>query len=110
MSLILKILTVAVGILFICKIFMTLKEKRLSASQSVLWLLGGFIVILVGIFPSILKWAADLLGIWWAPGLFLFAAVVLLVFICFNYAREISALKMQITELTEQLAILKMNL
>ena len=110
MSILLKIIAVAVGILFICKIFMTLKEKKLSAAQSLLWLLGGIIVILVGIFPSVLKWAANLLNIWWAPGLLLFVAVVLLIFICFNYAREISVMKMQITELSEQLAILKFDL
>ena len=110
MNILLKICAVAVGITFIYWILATLKAKKLSASQSILWLLGGLFVILVGIFPSILKWMAHLLGIWWAPGLFLFTAVVLLVFICFNYAREISVMKMQITELTERLTILKFDL
>ena len=110
MGIALKILTVMVGIVFICRIFITLKEKKLSAGQSLPWLLGGVSIILVGIFPSVLKWAAGLLNIWWTPALFLVAAIVLLIFICFNYAREISVMKMQITELTEQLAILKFDL
>ena len=110
MSILLKILAVTVGIAFIYRVFITLKEKKLSASQSLPWLLGGVIIILVGIFPSILKWAADLLNIWWNPALLLFVAVILLIFICFDYAREISVMKMQITELTEQLAILKFDL
>ena len=110
MSLVLKIVAVAVGIVFIYWILATLKAKKLSASQSMLWLLAGVIVILVGLFPSVLQWAADLLGIWWAPGLLLFIAVVLLGFICFNYAREISVMKMQIAELTEQLSVLKFDL
>ena len=110
MNIVLKILTVTVGIVFICRLFISMKEKELSASQALLWLQGGVIVILIGIFPDILKWAAGLLNIWWAPALFLFVVVVLLIFICFNYAREISVLKMQITELTQQLVLLKMDL
>ena len=110
MSPILTLVAIAVGVMMILSVMNAMKKKKMSAAQSILWLLSGCIVIILGIFPSIVHVIADIFGIVWQPAVLLFGAVVILAFICFGFAQEVSVMRSQITELAEQVSVLKYEL
>ena len=74
------------GILIICLIlyflvvFRLLKSKKLALKYSLLWLLMGFAMVILGIFPQMLEWLSHLFGIVETMnGLFTFAIAFILV-------------------------------
>lgn len=107
MGIIIKITAVLIGLAMILWVLDTMKKKKLNEAQSIFWLIGAVGIIILGLFPQILSWMADLLGIWWEPAILLFFLIILLVFITFNHTREISVLLNQLTELSMQITLLK---
>lgn len=101
------IIAIAIGVILIVMVGVSMKKKQISEYQGILWLTGAIAIIVLGAFPRIVHFFANLFGIWWAPSVLLFSGSVLLGFICFNHSKEISVLKSQITELTIQLSLLK---
>lgn len=107
MGLILKIIAVVIGITMLYVVGQTTKRKKMNEVQSVFWLIGAFGIIVMGLFPGILSWTADFLGVWWPPSILIFFLLVLMLFLLFNHAQEISILRAEINELSMQLSLLK---
>jgi len=110
MGTLLRIVFILVGVLLIFVVMKTMKKKKMSAAQSLAWLFTGVVMILLGDFPEISVWFAGLFDVQWAPAMLIFLAIVIIAFICFNHAKEISVLRAQITELTEQVSVMKFEL
>ena len=53
----------AVGIYFLI-VFHLLKRKTLNLKYTLLWLASGVIMLMLAIFPQILRWLATLVGIY----------------------------------------------
>ena len=103
----LTIIAVGIGAILIVMVVISMKKKQISDYQGILWLIAAIFIIVLGAFPQIVHILADLLGIWWAPSVLLFANAVLTGFIVFNHSKEISVLKSQVSELAMQMSILK---
>lgn len=103
----LTILAILIGAILIVMVGISMKKKQISDYQGILWLFAAVLIIVLGAIPRIVRFLADLLGVWWAPSILLFSAVVLIGFICFNHSKEISILKAQIAELAMQLSLMK---
>lgn len=103
----LTILAILIGVILIVMVGISMKKKQISDYQGILWLFAAVLIIVLGAIPRIVRFLADLLGVWWAPSILLFSAVVLIGFICFNHSKEISILKAQIAELAMQLSLMK---
>ena len=110
MSLLLKITGLCVGFAMAALVCVTMKNKKMNEVQGILWIIAAFVIIILCLFPSIVGWAANIFGIIWPPAVVVFIMVVLLAFIIFNHSKEITILKAQIAELSEQLAITKHEL
>lgn len=106
----LTIIAVGIGLVLIILVTISMKKKQISDYQGILWLIVAVLIILLGAFPRIVRAVANLLGVWWAPSVLLFASTVLLAFIVFNHSKEISILKSQAAELAMQVSILKAEL
>lgn len=107
MGLILKITALVIGIIMVYVVGRSMKKHRMSEVQSVFWLIGAFGVVVMGLFPEILYWAADIFGVWWPPTVLIFFLLVMILFILFNHAQEISVLRTEINELSMQLSLMK---
>ena len=101
------IIAIAVGAILLIMVGLSMKKKQISDYQGILWIITAILIIIFGSYPGLLGMLANLLGVWWAPAVLLFADAVLIGFICFIHSKEISVLKAQITELSEQVSILK---
>lgn len=93
-------LSVGIGIIYL------VRKNRLSARHGVSWIAAAGGLILLGLFPGLIDWAADLFGIAYPPTLaFLFALGVLTIK-CLNTDLELSKAEARIIRLTQELAIL----
>lgn len=107
MSILVNIATVIVGIGLILYVIRLVVKKQMSESQSVLWIAIGVIAIILGIFPGLIPWIADLLGIWYAPSVLLLVATIGLLLILFRNSIVVSVHADEIHELSIQIALLK---
>lgn len=109
MSILINIGTVATGLLLIFFVIRLMVNRKMTESQSVLWLIIGVTAIIIGIFPSIITFLADLLGVWYPPSIILLIAYIGLLFIVFKNTVVISIQSNQIRELFMQITLLNME-
>lgn len=107
MSILVNIMTIIVGISLILYVIRLIVRKKMSESQSVLWIGIGAAAIILGIFPGLIQWIADLLGIWYAPSVLLLVAAIGLLLILFHTSTVVSTHASEIHELSIQIALLK---
>jgi hypothetical protein len=81
-------------------------NKKMTESQSILWLIIGVIAVIIGLFPTVISFVAELLGIWYPPSIIFLIAYVGLLFIVLKNTVVISIQSNQISELFIQIALL----
>lgn len=106
MSVLVKIFTIVTGLILILYVIKLMVNKKMTESQSVLWLLIGAAAIILGLFPSIVTYIADLLGVWYPPTIMFLIAYIGLLFIVLKNTTTISVQSNQINELFMQIALL----
>lgn len=107
MSILINIATVFIGLSLMAIIVFWLVNKKMSESQSVLWFLIGLITIVLGLFPDIIPFVADKLGIWYPPTLSFLIAFLGLLFIVLKVTVITSVHGNQINELFLELVLAK---
>ena len=107
MGILLQIIAVSVCFGLIYLIFHRMREKKMSESQALPWLIGVFGLLVLSIFPKILHVVASILGIWWAPSILIFFLIILFAIIIFHHTMMLSQLEARVYELSMQLVVLK---
>ena len=107
MSIVLQILSVAVCLLMLYGLCREMKKKHLSENQAILWIAGVAGLLILSVFPKILPWAAQLLGIWWPPASLIFFFLIVIILIILRHTITISSMETVIKELAMQIALLK---
>lgn len=107
MSIFVNIGTVAVGIALIAIVFKLMVDKKMSESQSVLWIGIGMSAIIFGLFPGIIPIIALKLGIWYPPAVLLLIVSIGLLLIVFRNSIVASIHTDELHELAIQVALLK---
>lgn len=100
-------LFILIGIIVIVYIFNTVKKGKFSVNESIFWMTGGFIVLILSIFPQIIIFLANKVGIDYPPSLLFMLCGVFLLFMCFRNNRRIAEQQEKIIELGQQVALLK---
>lgn len=107
MSILINIGTVLTGVALISIIIYLMVNKKISESQSVLWLLIGLTTIILGIYPKIINIIADKLGVWYPPSLTFLLAFIAILFIVLKNTIIVSIQSDQINELFLELILAK---
>lgn len=87
-----------------------LRRRQLREKYAVLWLAVGVGVAVLGIFPGLLDWTGERLGIADPPNLLLFVAVLVLLLVEVHLSWEVSRLEDETRSLAEELGLLRMRL
>jgi hypothetical protein len=106
MSILVNIGTVVTGFILIFCVIRLMVNKKMTESQSILWLIIGVIAVIIGLFPAVISFVAELLGIWYPPSIIFLIAYVGLLFIVLKNTVVISIQSNQISELFIQIALL----
>lgn len=104
-------MTAIIGVVFalaaLVLIVVLLVKRRLREKYAVLWLLIGTAFLILALFPALLRWLAQLVGVA-VPSNLLFAMLLaLLVGVCLHLSWELSTAEEEIRRVAEEVAILR---
>ncbi len=98
------------GIVLIYITMQELIKRKMTEVNSILWFLIGFVMILAGCFPKIVRYFAEKLDILYPPAFVFMLAILLLLLIVFENTIVISELTMQVQETALELSIAEQEL
>lgn len=88
-------------------VLLMLREGKLREKYAVLWLVVGGLTIVLGFFPSLLDFAASLVGVRVPANLLFALSIVLLVGVGLHVSRELTILEDETRILAEEVALLR---
>ena len=69
------------------------------------WLIAGTLALVIGVFPEVLSWAADLVGIEIPTNLVFFVSLFVLFLVCIQHSAELTKLEDKVRVLAEKAAL-----
>ena len=106
----LLVTTIVFGVLILGVIVELLRRRRLREKYAALWLFTGFVVVALAMFPGGLNSVAVFVGVANGASLVLFLAVVFLLIIAMHLSWEVSELEEETRSISEEIALLRMEL
>lgn len=91
-------------------VVLLLRRNRLRERHAVWWLLAGTLALVIGVFPSVLEWAAGLLGVEVPANLVFFVSIAILVLVCIQHSAELTDLEKKNRDLAEEVALQDLRL
>jgi len=82
-----------------------LRRRRLRERHAVWWLVAGTLALVIGVFPDVLRWAADIIGVEVPLNLVFFVSVAVLFLVCIQHSAELTALEAKTRTLAETAAL-----
>ena len=105
MSINYRIVLVLGAIIVFIFVLRKLKKTEMSIANSVFWLLFAAALVVAAVFPSVVFFFSNLLGIE-SPSNFIFLCVIAFLFIrCFTLTVEVSNLKERLDVLAQEVAL-----
>ena len=102
-----NIIFIIISLIIIIYMLISIRKSKLSVQNSFLWIVFCVVLLILSIWPKSLDWLANILHISYPPALFLTMAVVLLFIINFIYSKRIESLQKKVTDLAQELSIVK---
>ena len=87
-----------------------LRRRSLRERHALWWLFAGVLALIVGVFPSTLEWAADLVGVEVPVNLIFFVSIGVLFFVCLQHSAELTTLENKTRALAEREALLELRI
>jgi len=107
MSTSLRIFALVLITIYFVVIFRLLKKKKFALKYSLLWFLAGILMLIVVIWPDVLVWGAELLGIE-VPSNGLFAICILLeIMIMISITSVISDFANRMKSMVQNMALME---
>jgi hypothetical protein len=110
MILSLKIFLLCCIFLFLSVIVMLLRNKKISLKYSLLWLFSAISMILITIFPQIIFFASQIIGIKEPVNLVFVFAGMFSILIILSLTVIVSKLNSKITQLAQNIALIEKRL
>jgi len=106
MSVQLKITVIAAGLLLMGMTLRSIIKREITEKQSLFWLVTGMGLILLGAFPSIVQFVADLFGVHYGPSIVFAISITFILYGVFNCYKAIADLQKRVQELAMQVSLL----
>lgn len=103
------ILGIGAALITLFVVIEMLRRRRLRERHAIWWLVAGVLALIVGIFPGMLDWAADLVGVVVPINLVFFISVVILFLVSIQQSSELTKLDDQTRMLAEHTSLLDMR-
>jgi hypothetical protein len=101
-----RILSLVVSVLFVAYVVFLVRNRKLRETDSVVWILAGVAIFVLGIWVKPLIWFTDLIGAKFPVSTLFFSGLIFLTFISLWMTTRISGLTEQVKELAQQVALL----
>lgn len=100
-------LGIAFALAVLAIILVLLLRRKLREKYAVLWLVIGVATLLLAIFPGMLVWLSDLLGVQVASNLLFALALALLIGVTLHLSWELSTSEDEVRRVAEEVAIMR---
>lgn len=105
MSAFLSILLFAGAVFTMFYFIYKIRKNRLQIEYAISWSLFSVLLVVLGAFPRIVVWAADLIGVQSPVNLLYLGIIFILIVKQFTTTIKLSKMDRQITELTQHIAL-----
>jgi hypothetical protein len=106
----LTIVSVIAALAALVLVFELLRRRRLREKYAALWVVIAVGTLVVAVFPGLLRWVADLVGIQTPSNLLFFGSLIVLFAVSLQLSREVGLLEEQSRRLAEEVGTLSMRL
>jgi hypothetical protein len=110
MTLTAYILGIVAALITLAVVVEMMRRKRMRERHAIWWLLAGLLALIIGIFPGILAWAANLLGVGAPVNLVFFVSIAVLFLVCIQHSTELTTLEDKTRSLAEEVVLLRLRL
>ena len=101
---------IAAAALVIIVSFELLRRGRLRERHAIWWLAAGGVSLVVSVFPQVLGWIAQKLGVEVPLNLVLFGAVIVLFLVSLQHSSELTRVESKARILAEKIALLELDI
>ena len=105
----LTIVSIVVALAALALVFELLRRRRLREKYAAIWVVIAVGTVIVAVFPQILRWMADLIGIQTPSNLLFFGSLIVLFAVSLQLSREVGLLEEQSRRLAEDIGTLRMR-
>lgn len=98
---------IAVALFVTILVLVQTLSKNLPEKESVLWMLGCLVMIVISIFPKSMDSIARFLGIDYPPSLYFLIAIIFLAFLVFRLSMQMENNKRKCDTLARRIALLE---
>lgn len=98
------------ALLTIVVVIEMLRRGRMRERHAIWWLIAGSLALLIGIFPSILDWAAEVIGVDAPVNLVFFVSIAVLFLVCIQHSSELTTLESKSRTLAERSALQELRI
>lgn len=105
----LTILSVIVAIAALVLVIELLRRRRLREKYAVIWVVISIGTLVVALFPPLLSWVSQLVGIQTPSNLLFFSSLVILFAVSLQLSREVGLLEEQSRRLAEEVGSLRLR-
>jgi hypothetical protein len=105
-----NLLGLAMAVAILVTLFEMLRRHRLREKYALIWFLIALAAVIVAVFPGLLVWATDLLGLSLPSNLLFFVASVVLLLLTLQHSYELGRLEERTRTLAEEVGLLRLEL
>lgn len=105
MSIALYLLGIVSALVVLGVVIELLRRRRLRERHALWWLVAGLLALVIGIFPQIPVWAADLIGVEIPTNLVFFVSIAILILVSIQHSAELTDLESETRTLAEEVAM-----
>jgi hypothetical protein len=109
MSIATYILGILAALLTLGVVIEMVRRKRMRERHAVWWLLAGVLALIVGVFPGILEWAGQLVGVGAPVNLVFFVSIAVLFLVCIQHSTELTTQEDKTRTLAEEVVLLRLR-
>lgn len=110
MSIATYIFGIASALLTLGVVIEMLRRRRLRERHAIWWMVAGVLALVIGVFPGVLTWAADIVGITLPTNLVFFVSIFILFLVSIQHSTELTTLEQKTQTLAERAALQDMRL
>lgn len=103
------IFAVALSIVAIAFLFFLLRTRRIREKYAAIWIGLAAAVVILGTFPSLAFWLADLVGVETPVNLLFATGFVILLAVCIQLSANLTSLEERTRTLVEEIALLRLD-
>jgi hypothetical protein len=105
-----NLLGLAMALAILITLFEMLRRHRLREKYALIWFLIALAAVVVAVFPGLLRWATDLLGLSLPSNLLFFVASVVLLLLTLQHSYELGRLEERTRTLAEEVGLLRLEI